>query len=446
MPILCLGINHHSAQLCLRERLAFSEDAQLAALSLQQSPDYAEKIRELVILSTCNRVELYALTPELDFTDLEAFLAQVQAVPSDEFRPHMYRLSGQEAIEHLFQVAAGLDSLVLGEPQILGQVIRALDSAASHGSTGTILSRLFRTAVHAGKRVRTETSITRNPASVSSTAVRLAAEVFPGLEATRVVILGAGEMASLVVEALRKRGVSRFLVVNRSLEHARELAGRWGGDAASMDGLESALESADIFIASASAPQPLVKTALVSKIMARRPERPLVIIDIAVPRNVEGQARAVPGVTLYDMDSLQDYLSRALVARAQQMPAAQAILAEEQADFMDFLAEAEMFPLIKELREQAEAIRQAELEKTLRRMPGLSDEERKRIEAMSEALVKKLLHEPITRLRAEAGCPHVGQYSYVTRSLFGLLEPSEGEPPCYYNSTAASSEGPEAQL
>jgi glutamyl-tRNA reductase len=423
MNILCLGVSHRTATVALRERLAFSEEAAGAALArLGCGSLNTDGIHELVLLSTCNRVELYAVTGSggAGQTALEALLEDARGVPAREFHPHLYCLEGEEAVEHLLRVAAGMDSLVLGEPQILGQVMRALELSRAQGAAGPVLSRLFQAAIHAGKRVRTETTIAQNPATISSAAVRLAAGLIDRLAEARVAVLGAGEMAELVVEALRKRQVSHFLVVNRTLERARELADRWQGQATTFENLAQALEEADFVIASTGAPHPVVHRPMVMEAMQKRPRRPLVLIDIAVPRDIDAEVVQVPGVSVYDMDALQDFLSRSLISRAMQMPEAQAILGEEKAQFMEYLAAQDLLPVIKAMHEQAEAIRQAELEKTLRRLPNLTPAERRRIEALSEALVNKLLHAPVTRLRSEAGQPQAAHFSYVARSLFGL--------------------------
>lgn len=421
MHIHCLGLNHKTASIQLRERAAFNEEALKAALARMGCGHTGmDAVSEMVILSTCNRVEIYGVASDLDFDLFEKFLSDSRKVPLPELKPYLYHLSDEQAAEHLLEVAAGLDSLVLGEPQILGQVTHALEIARSQDTAGPLLSRLFQAAIHAGKRVRTETAISRNPASVSSMAVRLAVDAFPDIESAQVVVLGAGEMAELVVEALIKRGASRLLVINRTEARAHQLADRWGGEATTFEYLPEALQQADILVASTSAPHPLIYEEHVQAVMEIRGERPLVMIDISVPRNIDPGVGQVPGIGLYDLDTLKEYLSQSMAARESQMPGALSILAEEQAAYLEYISTLDLLPLIKDLHEQAESIRQTELEKTLRRLPDLSDVERKRIEALTEALVNKLLHAPITRLRAEAQCPRVADYAFVARSLFGL--------------------------
>ncbi|MBU4225451.1 MAG: glutamyl-tRNA reductase [Chloroflexi bacterium] len=421
MQILCLGLNHQTAPLGLRERLVFSEDAIRASLSRLSCGSGIGPVAEMAILSTCNRIEIYAASNRKSFAELEAFLSDARGIPVGELHPHLYRHTDAESVRHLLNVAAGLDSLVLGEPQILGQVTRALELARGVGAAGPLLSRLFQAAIHAGKRARTETAISRNPASVSSLAASVAEKAVGNLKTASAVVLGAGEMAELTIEALRKRGVKRIRVINRTLERARGLAQRWGAESATFESLEKSLADADILIASTGAPHTLVSAEMVR---AARRERPLVLIDIAVPRDIDAACGELPGVRLYDMDSLNATLETSLAERAAELPHVAAILAEEAAKFLGFLGSLDMLPLITDLRQQAEAIRRTELEKTLRRLPDLSETERERIEALTMALVKKLLDAPTNRLRAEAACPHAPEYAAVVRTLFGLKHDS----------------------
>jgi glutamyl-tRNA reductase len=422
MHIHCLGLNYRTADVGLRERLAFNEESVKAALARLGcgAGCQPEALTEMVILSTCNRVEIYAVSPHLDFEPLEALLADVKSVHPAEFSSQTYRYSDEKAVTHLFRVAAGLDSMVLGEPQILGQVMNAFELARGQGAAGAVLSRLFQAALYTGKRARTETAIGHNPASISSVAVRLAEQVVADLKAAQVVVLGAGEMAELAVEALRKRGVNHILVVNRTMERAHQLADRWGGQASTFENLPEVLRRADILISSTGAPHTIVHTELVQDVMQARSERPLVIIDIAVPRDVEGEVSGVPGVRLYDLDSLHKRLEHSLAQRANEIPHVEMILAAEQAAFMEYLASLDVVPVIAAMRQQAETIRQAELEKTLRHLPELSPSDRQRLEALTQALVKKLLHAPITRLRSEAGTPQSAEIAAAARALFDL--------------------------
>ncbi len=430
MYIHCLGLNHATAGLDLRERLAFRAEEVQAALARLGCGEGFDGIQEMVILSTCNRVELYAVMAHDDPQTLLDFLTETRGVRGDELRAHTYHFLNEEAAHHLFSVAAGLDSLVIGEPQILGQVVDALELARGQGTTGTLLNRLFRAAIHAGKRARTETHISRNSASVATLAATLAERTVHDVRAAQIVILGAGEMAELTVEALRKRGAQHILVVNRTLARARSLAERWGAQIMTFERLEEALLQADILISSTGAPHTLIQAAMVGAVMAQRAQRALVMIDIAVPRDIAPVAAEIPGVWLYDMDSLDRQLQQSLQARQDEIPHVEAILQEELDDFAAYLNSLDMLPLIAELGVYAERIRQNELEKTLRHLPNLSPAERKRVEKLTQALVKKLLAPAIQRLKSEAGGNHAPEYATVVRTLFPL---EDEDAPCSFS-------------
>src|SRR6266498_5435325 len=264
MHIISLGLNHTSAPIHLRERLAFDEEQIRASLARFACGHVQSSLAELIILSTCNRIEIYAASNQLAFAELEAFLLDTRAVSSHELHPYIYRRHDMDVVDHLFRVAAGLDSLVIGEPQILGQITRALELARGQNSAGPILNRLFQASIHAGKRARTETAISRNPASVSSLAASVAERTLGHIKTAYVAVLGAGEMAELTVEALRKRGVEKIRVVNRTAERAQALAGRWGAESATYEFLQQALHEADILISSTSAPHIVVDAKMVS--------------------------------------------------------------------------------------------------------------------------------------------------------------------------------------
>jgi glutamyl-tRNA reductase len=420
MHILCIGLNHRTAAVDLREKMAISEHQARVALSRLGCGNLKiGSLSEMAILSTCNRVEVYAAGPDLDFLALEQFLSEIHGLGSEVFAPSMYKLADEDAVRHLFHVAAGLDSLVVGEPQILGQVTQAFGLARSQNSMGKVLSRLFQSAIHTGKRARTETAIARNPASVASIAVHLTENIVGELAAARVVLVGAGEMAEGTLQALVKRGVHRVTVINRTIERARELANRWMGEPATFESLPGALASADILISSTSAPHTLIHPVDVLAAMQQR-SRPLVIIDIAVPRDVDEEVRLIPNVRLFDMDGLQDYLEQSVELRAQEIPLVEKIIQEEIEAFSAFLQTLDVLPIIADLRQKAEEIRQRELEKTLRKLSNLSPAEIAALEAMTTAMVKKLLHDPIQALREQAGGPQVSEFTTVTRSLFRL--------------------------
>jgi glutamyl-tRNA reductase len=436
MHITCLGLNHTTTNINLRERLAFSDENIRAALArigcggwpaTPSGRDFVPEgyVAELVIVSTCNRIELYVVSSAVIFAELETFLLDAAPhVDREELRPHLYRFKDMDAVRHLFEVAAGLDSLVIGEPQILGQITRALELARGQNAAGPVLNRLFQAAIHAGKRVRTETAISRNPASVSSLAASLAERSVHPIADAQIAVLGAGEMAELAVEALRKRGVKNILVVNRTLERAHTLAQRWDAQATTFEHLDTALECADILIASTGAPHTIISVEMVKTAMQVRAQRPLVLIDIAVPRDIDSEIAQLPHVRLYDIDHLNDQMEHSLAGRMAEVPHVKEILEDELDEFSEYLQSLDMLPLIADIHQQAETIRRAELERTLRRLPDLTDEERARIEILTQSLVKKLLDSPTSRLRAEATCPHAPEYASVARTLFGLKNES----------------------
>src|SRR6266508_3341146 len=290
MYILCIGLNHTTAPLALREALVLNEEVVSIALARLACGHVVTPLNELVLISTCNRMELYAASNQLALAELEAFLSEVCGVPADLFRPYLYRFKDMDVARHLFEVAAGLDSLVIGEPQILGQVTRALELSRGQNAAGPILNRLFQASIHAGKRARTETAISRNPASVSSLAASVAEKTLGHIKSAQVVILGAGEMAELTVEALRKRGVEKIRVINRTLERAQEMANRWRAESATYEFIQQALCEADIVISSTSAPHIILTSEMIEQAMQTRVHHPLVLIDIAVPRDIDSDA------------------------------------------------------------------------------------------------------------------------------------------------------------
>jgi glutamyl-tRNA reductase len=420
--IHCIGINHHTASVAVRERIGFTPhrlDVALSHLGCGEDARW-DAIQELVILSTCNRVELYAVATCPCFGTLEHFLSSVQGVPVAEFAPSCYQLLDEGAIHHLLRVAAGLDSLVLGEPQILGQVADAYSKSRRHRTAGKILSRLFQGAIHAGKRSRSETAISHNPASISSVAVKLISETVSNLERAEIMVLGAGEMAELAVEALRKRGGTYITVVNRTYAHAQALAQRWNGSAASLESLPDLLPKMDVVITSTGAPHTIVHPPMVEQVMQERISRPLVFMDIAVPRDVDAEVGSLKGVKRYDMDMLSHHLEKSIASRMSEIPKVERILSEEMDEFLNYLRTLNVVPLIIQMRKQANAIREAELEKAIRRMPELSPEAQGQLDLLTKSIVKKILHSPTIRLREVSGSPHAADYADITRGLFGL--------------------------
>ncbi len=420
MHIHCLGINHETANVDLREKLAFNDEQVRSALARLGCGAGIGTVSEMVIISTCNRVEIYAASKKENPLEIKDFLASVHNISASKLEPHFYHYLEGEAVQHLLEVASGLDSLVLGEPQILGQVTHALELSRGQNTVGHVLSRLFQTAIHTGKRARTETLISHNPASVSSLAASLAEKKVSMLEQAQIVVVGAGEMAELAVEALRKRGAARILVVNRTLERALSLGKRWDAELSTFEQLGAAIERADILISSTGAPHMIIQESMVKKAMLKRPERSLVMIDIAVPRDIDDAVNMLPNVSLYDMDGLNVQLENSLSKRNAEVPRVEEIIAQEKAHFDDFIVSLDMLPLIVDLKKQAEAIRMMELQKTLRQLPDLKESERERIEVLTQALVKKLIDVPVGKLRKISSDSHAVCYAQATRVLFNM--------------------------
>ncbi len=422
MHLHCLGLNHRTTPITLRERLALDSAQRRAMLARCgcKVPNSSGSLSEIVVLSTCNRIELYVLSPSADPNPLKDLLAEASDVPRPKLSPHLYHMLDQNAVDHLLRVAAGLDSMVLGEPQILGQVADAYTESLRLGAVGPVLSRLFQTAIHGGKRARHETAIGRNPATISSVAVHLMAEVFEDLAGAHVVVMGAGEMGKLAVEALRKRGVAEICVINRTVARARAFADRWQARARPFEALDEELLWADILITSTGAPHPLLTRQRVARAMQGRQSRPMIIMDIALPRDVEPEVASVPGVQLYDLDDLQHRLHKTLGRRQSEVPRVEAILQQESQNFMSWFEALDVRPLIIALQQQAERIRRKEMERTLRRLPDISQEQVQQIETLTRSLVKKLLGPPTARLRAEALNGHGAEFAIVAQKLFGL--------------------------
>lgn len=423
MHLICVGISHHTAPVALRERLAFPASQLRTGLhALLEPPNGAHPLYEAVILNTCNRLEVYALASDSEAgkAEIRDFLARFHELPAHTFEPCLYAYVDDQAVTHLFRVAAGLDSMIVGESEILGQVRRALEVARGQGAAGRVLTRIFQHAVHAGSRARQETRISHRAASVPSAAVALARELRGTLSGLQVLVVGAGEMGALTAKALMDQGAQGIIVSNRSYPRAVELARQWNGCAVTFDRLSQAMAQVDLIISATDAPHPVICRDTVTAVMAQRPDHPLLIIDIAVPRDVEPEVGTLPGVHLYDIDALQRMVEQNLAERRAEIPKVEAIVAEEVADCMTWFRALEVVPTIVELRRRAEAIRQAEVEQALRRLNGLSEKEREIVEMLSRRIVNKLLHEPTVRLKQHANSHSGFYYTEAIRELFGL--------------------------
>ncbi len=423
--IFLLGLSYRTAPIALREQLSCS--LQDLPPNWQTADSRFAAVQELAILSTCNRTELIAQVncPGLDaralLTDL---LALINGVDKSSFQEHLYLYAGLDAASHLCRVAAGLDSQVLGEPQILGQVTDAFVAATEAGSVGPTLTALFRTAIRCGKRARSETAISQNPVSTSSMAVAQAQAILGDLSGRQHLIIGAGEMGHLALKVLRARGARKVALANRSRARAEALAAEDGLPVYGLDQLPTAVAQADVVISATAAQEPLISYELIATVMQQRQERPLILIDIAVPRDIDPAIRELENVYLFDADELKQSLDEALAARKQQIPAIEAIIAAEIETLTAALRGLAVRPVIVDLRHKAETIRQQELDRTLRYLSHVDSDTLAHIHHFSRALVNKLLHEPTLRLRHKAEDEKAAVYASTVRDLFGLSDPA----------------------
>ncbi len=422
--ILLVGVNHTTAPVALRERLAMGGSVLIEALTRfgQANGHGPTLLPEGVILSTCNRLELYAVTADLQQgrEKLIGFLSENRQVPVEEFADSLYIKSDRDAVLHLTRVACGLDSMLVGEPQILGQVTEAYRAALSHYTTGPVLNTLFRHAIQAGKRARTETTISQHASSVPSAAALLAEQEMNNLEGRVVLVMGAGEMGQIAARSMVSRGARSIIVANRTYDRGLLLARELNGEAMTFDRQAEALVRADIVVTATDAPHLLLTTDKVRAAMAKRPERPMLIIDIAVPRDTDPAVAEIPGVRLFDIDDLHDVVNGNLAAREREIPQVEVIAAEEAGAFMQWLHTLGVIPTITDLRRRAESVKASELDKAFRRLGDVSEQDRQVITAMAHALVNKLLHEPTVRLKEHAAQGDGYLYTEVVRELFGL--------------------------
>lgn len=422
--ILLIGVNHNTAPVALRERLAISGTALTDALArFGSSNGHGPTLfPEGIILSTCNRLEIYAVAGDVDHGSetLVQSLSQIRNIPVEEFIDSLYIKSDDDAVAHLTQVACGLDSMVVGEPQILGQVTDAYRTAISRQATGPVLNRLFRHAIRAGKCARTETAISQYATSVPSAAAALAEQVMGNLDDRIVLVMGAGEMGRIAARSLISRGASGIIVANRTYDRALALARELNGEAMTFDRQAEALARSDIVITATDAPHVIVTPEKVKAAMAQRPDRPMLIIDIAVPRDTAPTVADIPGVSLFDIDDLRDVVNGNLASREREIPRVEAIAAEETTAFMTWFRALDVVPTIADLRRRAEAVKTQELDKALRRLGDLNDREQEVVRALAHGLVNKLLHEPTVRLKQYAVQGDGYRYTDVVRDLFGL--------------------------
>lgn len=424
MNILLIGLNHKTAPVEARERLAFNPAMLRSALThFDATHEHAhlDHVKEGIILSTCNRMEVYALVnnPEIAQESILKFLSQSCNVPLNLFSEYLYILHNDQAVRHLMRVAGGLDSMVLGEPQILGQITTAYEAALSQQAAGTVLSNLFRTAIHAGKRARTETSISVNPSSISSVAASLATRLLGDLSKHKVLLIGAGEMGAVAARSLLNRGVSTITVANRTFKNAMQLAQAWNGNAITFEQLPDAMAEADIIITSTGAPHTILNRELLQPVMNHRGERPLFILDIAVPRDVDPNVTEIPNVYLHDIDDLQSQTDENMREREAEIPRVEAIIDEEVTHYLDWLSSLDVVSTITGLREQVNHLCQSELDRLFHRL-HLNEAQQELVASMGHRLINKILHEPTLRLKKEAANGNGAAYITTVRHLFAL--------------------------
>jgi glutamyl-tRNA reductase len=413
------GMSHRTAPLEVREQLALEEDKVRQILG-----DLAGRglLAEVMILSTCNRVEVYGVAEVPGEARSAAFslLGAQRGLRLPDLEALLYTRTEEEAVLHAFRVAASLDSMVLGEPQILGQVKDAFALAQSSSTVGPLLHTLMTQAFNVAKKVRTETEIGRLAVSVSFAAVELARKIFGSLEGKSVLLVGAGEMGELAARHLVDQGSLPVYVTNRTRSRAEELARALAGTAVPFDQLHASMESVDIVITSTAAPEPIIRVAEVQRAMHARRSRPLFFIDIAVPRNVEAAVNELPNVFCYDVDDLRGVVESNLRERQREAQRAEALVQREVERFAERLKDLEVAPTIVSLREKLEAVRRAEVDRALARLPNADAETRRIIEALSEAIINKVLHAPTVKLRDSSRQGHGRRWIELISELFGL--------------------------
>jgi glutamyl-tRNA reductase len=417
--LLVLGVSHRTASLSLREQLALTEGKAAGVLNALVSE---EPISESAALSTCNRTELYLVATDLVEAETAGLgvLAREAGIRPTELLGPLYSFRGAEAARHLYRVTAGLDSMIVGEAEIQGQVKRAYELALVEGATGPILNRMFRGALAAGKRVRTETAVGEKGVSIPSVAVELAQRNLGDLSARRVLLIGAGETSELTARALAARGSDAVFIANRGYNRAISLAERFGGEAVRIDELPTQLASADIVVSTTNSPHHLIERSELRLIMGQREGAPLLVIDLAVPRDIDPECREISGVSLYDVDEVQAIVERNASGREAEARRASGILDSELSRFERWLGSQEVMPTVVALRERAGAIVSQILAENATRWESLSATDRERVEMLAHAIANRLLHEPTVRLKGAADREDAYLQVSALRELFGL--------------------------
>jgi glutamyl-tRNA reductase len=432
MELILAGLDHTTAPVAIRERLAFSQSDMLAALAQLARPEdgRAPLLAEAAIISTCNRVEIYGVArDERTAQELAHFLAAFHHLEVEAFASHLCFAHGEAVARHLCATAAGLRSLVLGEAQIQGQVRGAFEQGVAAGSVGPVLHRLFQHALTAGKRARSETALGQGAASVSQAGVELARSRLGDLQGRAVLLVGGGEVSELAAQNLLANGAGRLMIVNRTLARGRALAERYGAEALTFEELPAALARCDILISSTAAPVPIIHRGHIAEALAAKERQrsvgdddgpAMLLIDLAVPRDIHPDVATLPGAHLCTVDDLQGVVRAALGQRAQAAERAEAIALEEARAFEAWLLTLEAVPALTRLRERAEELRNSELERAMRRLSDISPEQRAVIEGLTRSLVNKLLHPPTRRLRDAAASGDGVRFAAMVAELFNL--------------------------
>jgi glutamyl-tRNA reductase len=419
VSVVVLGLNHRTVPLDLLERVTIDDSRLPKALHDVMSRDH---VSEAVVLSTCNRSEVYVVAEKFHpaYADLRTFFSELAFVPPEELADHLYVHDGADAASHLFSVAAGLDSAVIGEAEILGQVRQAWEKAQDEQAAGSQLNLLFRHALEIGKRARTETGIGRHVASVSTAAVAMAAERLGSLEGRSILVMGAGDMGEGMVRSLASNGVTDIRIANRTWERAADLAERVDGRAIRLADLDSSLAEVDLLLTGTGASSMLIEHADVARVMQTRAGAPLLVVDVAVPRDVDPTAADLAGVTLLDMDDLRAFAEAGQAERRREVAGVRAMVGEELERYTAVSSAREVAPLVAGLREQAEDIRRSELDRFRAKLGELDERQLEAVEALTHGIVAKLLHQPTIGLKDAAGTPKGERLAEALRDLFDL--------------------------
>ena len=419
MSVVVVGLNHRTVPLDLLERMTVPASRLPKALADLTS---REHVTEAVVLSTCNRIEVYVFAEKFHgaYQDIRNFFAEASHVAPEEFSDYLTSLYDGDAARHLFSVASGLDSAVLGEHEILGQVRKSWETASTEGAVGPVLNPLFRHALEVGKRVRTETAISRNITSVSQAAVAMATERLGGLEGRQVLVVGAGEMGEGLARALHGGGVAGIRVANRTWDRAVEVAGRLGGEPVRLDDLPHHLVEVDMLLTSTGASAVILEHGDLASVVGERHGRELLVVDIAVPRDVDPAAGEIDGLTLLDMDDLREFAEVGIRERQREVTAVQVIVDAELDRYLDESTARSVAPLVASLRARGDLVRSGELQRLSARLGDLDDRQRDAVEALAAGIVGKLLHEPTVRMKDAAGTARGERLAEALRDLFDL--------------------------